>query len=159
MRLVKHTSQYEQWELMKESRSVLIWLVPSHSLGTQPQIKEKETAQYQKSLSSSVPSLSFSSSSPFSFPSSSLIFLPPAHSPPISFLFSGGHDMSHATTPSLAWWTGTSEIILRYYVSAPKCMKNTYSHSSHREMKDGGYRLLSTLVPFWTHFRDIWYIF
>lgn len=155
MRLVKHTSQYEQWKLMKESRSVLICLVLSHSLGTQIEMKGKETVQHQRSLSSSIPSLSFSSSSsPLSFPSSSLPFLPP---PPISFLLHGGHDMSQDTTPFMAWWTGTSEIILRY-VPVPKGLKNTYSPSSHREMKDS-YCLLSTLVHFRTHFRDIWCIF
>lgn len=145
MRLVKHTSQYEQWKLMKESRSVLIWLVPSHSLGTQIEMKGKETVQHQRSLSSSIPSLSFSSSSsPLSFPSSSLPFLPP----PISFLLHGGHDMGQDTTPFMAWWTGTSEIILRY-VPAPKGLKNTYSPSSHREMKD---RLL--LVVYSSTFRN-----
>lgn len=148
MRLVKHTSRYERWELMKESRSVLIWLVPSHSLGTQIEMKGKETVQHQRSLSSSIPSLSFSSSSsPFSFPSSSLPPFP-SSSPTISFILHGGHVMSQATTPSMAWWTGTSEIILRY-VPAPKGLKNTYSPPSHREIKD---RLL--LVVCSSTFRD-----
>lgn len=98
MRLVKHTSQYEQWKLMKESRSVLIWLVLSHSLGTQIEMKGKETVQHQRSLSSSIPSLSFSSSSsPLSFPSSSLPFLPPPHflSPSWWPWHEPGHDTFH----------------------------------------------------------------